>query len=348
MAKKATNGITHETIIRAVRAGQIAPVYYLMGEESYYIDNVATFIAESVLQPEERDFNLITLFGPETTTEEVVQAALAFPMGAERQVVMVKEAQALKDIDQLEPYLKNPQPSTVLILCHKNGTLDKRKAVSKLIEKSGVLYESTKLRDYQLPAWIRAYLSRKKVGIEPQAETMMAEFVGPDLNRMAGELDKLIISLPPAAEGGVASRIVTPALVAQHIGVSKEFNVFELTDALAKKDVLKVRQITNYFEKNPKQNPIQKTLPVVFKFFQNLMLAYYAPDKSREALAAWLSMNPFVCEKTIMVAMRNYSGRKVMDIIGQIRRTDARSKGVDSPATSDGDLMKELMSFILH
>lgn len=352
MAKKATNGITHETILRAVMAGEIAPIYYLMGDESYYIDRVAVFIADRVLQPEERDFNLITLFGPETDTRSVVQAALAFPMGAERQVVMVKEAQALRDIELLEPYLKNPQPSTVLICCHKNGTIDRRKGVVKLIEKTGILYESSKLRDYQLPAWIRDYLRRKKVGIEPQAETMMADFVGPDLNRMAGELDKLVLALTRSAgtdgEGSVANRIITPALVAHHIGISKEFNVFELTDALAKKDVVKVRQITNYFDKNPRQNPIQKTLPMVFKFYQNLMMAYYSPDKTPAGLASWLAVNPYVAEKTIIPAMRIYNARKVMEIIGQIRRCDARSKGVDCPATSDADLMKELMFFALH
>lgn len=350
MAKKVTNGITHETILRAVMAGQIAPVYYLMGEESYYIDRLATFISETVLKPEERDFNLITLFGPDVDTHRVVQAALAFPMGAERQVVVVKEAQALKDIEQLEAYLKQPQPSTVLIFCHKNGVIDKRKGVVKLIEKVGVLYESAKLRDYQLPAWIRDYLRRKKIGIEPQAEVMMADFVGADLNRMASELDKLIISLPTAAngEGGVSSRIITSALVASHIGVSKEFNVFELTDALSRKDVLKVRQITNFFDKNTKQYPVQKTLPVVFKFFQNLMLAFYAPEKTPAGIVSWLSMNPYVCEKTIIPAMRNYNATKVMHIIGQIRRTDARSKGIDNYGTSDSDLMKELMYFILH
>lgn len=347
MAKKTNNGITHETILRAVMAGEIAPVYYLMGEESYYIDRLATFISETLLKPEERDFNLITLFGPDVDTHSVVQAALAFPMGADRQVIVVKEAQALKDIDLLDAYLKQPQPSTVLIFCHKNGTIDKRKGVVKQIEKVGVLYESSKLRDYQLPAWIRDYLRRKKIGIEPQAEAMMAEFVGPDLNRMASELDKLVISLP-AAQGAATGRIVTAALVASHIGVSKEFNVFELTDALSRKDVLKVRQITNYFDKNPKQNPIQKTLPAVFKFFQNVMLAYYAPDKTPAGIASWLSMNPYVCEKTIIPAMRNYNATKVMHIIGQIRRTDARSKGVDNPGTSDGDLMKELMYFTLH
>lgn len=343
MAKKTGNGITHEKIINDVLAGNIKPVYYLMGEESYYIDHLAEFIVDHVLQPEERDFNMLTLFGPETDTHSVVQAALGYPMGAERQVVMVREAQGLKDIDLLEAYLKNPQPTTVLIFCHKNGTIDRRKSgVVKALESVGVLYESEKLREYKLPEWIRNYLRRKKLGIEPQAEVMLAEYIGADLNRIASELDKLILSLP---EG---QRVVTVDLVATHIGISKEFNVFELVDALANKNILKVRQITNYFDKNPKQNPIQNTLPMVFGFFQNLMLAYYAPEKSPSALASWLSMNPYRCEKTIIPAMRNYSGRKVMDIIGQIRRTDARSKGVDSPATSNSDLMKELMFFILH
>lgn len=352
MAKKATNGITHETILRAVMAGQIAPVYYLMGEESYYIDRVASFIADSVLKPEERDFNLITLFGPDTDTHTVVQAALGFPMGAEKQVVMVKEAQALRDIEKLEPYLKQPQLSTVLIFCHKNGTIDRRKAVVRLIEKEGVLYESAKLREYQLPTWIRDYLRRKKVGIEPQAEAMLADHIGPDLNRMASELDKLLLSLPqpssPQESAPVSARIVTAALVVDHIGMSKEFNTFELTDALATKDVLKVRKITNYFDKNPKQNPIQKTLPMVFKFFQELMMAYYSPDKTPQGIASWIGMNPYRCEKTIIPAMRIYGATKVMYIIGQIRRTDARSKGVDSTGVSDSDLLKELMFYILH
>ena len=342
MAKKQTNGVTPETIVRDVRAGVIKPVYYLMGEESYYIDKLAAFLTDSILKPEERDFNLLTLFGPETDTPTIVQAALGYPLGAERQIVMVKEAQALKDIEVLEDYLKTPQPQTVLIFCHKNGTIDGRKAVGKLIDKVGVLYESAKLRENLLPGWIRNYLRRKHVDIEPQAEVMLTEFIGSDLNRMAGELDKLTLSLSKE------QRFVTARSVAEHIGMSKDFNAFELTDALAAKNVLKVRQITNYFDKNPRQNPIQKTLPVVFRFFQNLMLAYYAPDKTPAGLASWLSMHPYVCEKTILPAMRIYSGKKVMEIIGQIRRTDARSKGVDSPATSDSDLMKELMFFILH
>lgn len=353
MAKKTAVGPTHEAIIRDVRAGKIAPVYYLMGEESYYIDKLSDFLVDSLLQPEERDFNLLTFFegdqertrGEATRTidfKTVCQAAMGFPMGAQRLVVLVKEAQKLKNVEALEEYMKQPQPTTVLIVCHKYGVLDRRKAVAKLIEKNGVLYESSKLRDYQLPAWIRDYCARKRQAVDTRAAEMLAEFVGGDLHRLSGELDKLLISLP---QGGGT---ITPDLVAHHIGVSKEFNIFELTDALGRKDVVKVHQIANYFEKNPKQNPIQMTLPVLFRYFSQLMLAYYAPEKTKGGIAAWVNVSEWQAERNIMPAMRMYSGRKVMDIIGAIRRTDARSKGVDNPSIPPGDLMKELLTFILH
>lgn len=342
MAKKATNSVTHESIVREVRAGNVAPVYYLMGEESYYIDRLSDFLVETLLRPEERDFNLITLFGPDTDATSVAHVAMGFPMGAERLVVLVKEAQALKNLEQLEPYLKQPQASTTLIFCHKNGSIDRRKAIVKHLEKSGVLFESARLRDYQLPAWITSYLRRKQLAIEPPAAEMMAEYVGSDLNRMAGELDKLVLAL--TAE----QQIIDTTLVSSHIGVSKEYNIFELTDALGKKDVQKVNQIANYFDKNPKANPIQMVLPFLFRYFSNLMLAYYAPDKSTRGIATWIGASEWQVEKNVLPAMKIYTGRKVMEIIGQIRRTDARSKGVDNPSISSGDLMKELLFFILH
>ena len=250
MAKKATNGITHETIIRDIQAGNIAPVYYLMGEEPYYIERLAAFISESVVKPEERDFNLTTVYGTDVSMTDIVQAALSFPMGEGKQVVMVKDAQKLTDLEPLAEYLKHPQPLTVLIFCHQNGTIDRRKAgVVKLLESTGVIYESVKLRDYQMPQWIRNYVKRNKAEIEPQAESMLTEYVGNDLNRMAGEIDKLLILLPQN------QRKITSELVAKHIGISKEYNIFELIDAFAQKNVLKVMTILKYFDKNNKQHP---------------------------------------------------------------------------------------------
>ena len=341
MAKKNPTGATYETIVADVRAGNIAPVYYLMGDESYYIDHVADFLLDSLLRPEERDFNLITLFGAETDATSVVQAAMGFPMGSERMVVMVKEAQNLKDLAPLEAYLKQPQSTSVLILCHKNGALERRQCVVKLLEKHGVLMESAKLRDYQLATWVKNYVQRKKATIEPQAAEMLADFVGADLSRLSGEIDKLLLSAKLST--------ITLGLVQEHIGVSKEFNIFELLDALSKKDVVKVNRIANYFDKNQKKNPIQMVLPALFRFFSQLMLAYYTPGtKSPREVAAWVGVSDWQAERNILPAMRLYSGRKVMDIIGQIRHTDARSKGVDNPAIESGDLMKELLFFILH
>ena len=340
-AKKKT-GITHEEIVLSIRARQIKPIYYLMGEESYYIDKLSEYIVDELLKPEERDFNLITLFGPDTDIDTVINCAKGFPMGAERLLVVVKEAQALQNIDRLEFYLKQVQPSTVLIFCHKNGALDRRKKIAGMIEKCGVLYESKKLYERELPTFIRNYLRKKKLGVDPAAAVMLAEYVGSDLNRMVGELDKLCI----AVAGN--EKIITPELIERNISVSKEFNIFELQDALAQKDVLRVNKIVNYFDKNPKANPIQKILPSLFKFFSNLMLAYYSPDKSEGGIANWLGMTDWQVRRNVMPAMQKYSGVKVMHIIGEIRRTDARSKGVGNPSISGGDLMKELFFFILH
>ena len=339
---KKKTGVTHEEIIRDIRAGNIKPIYYLMGEESYYIDRLADFLVAAVLKPEERDFNLITLFGADTDIDTVINSAKGYPMGAQRLVVWVKEAQNLQDIERLEFYLKQVQPSTVLIFCHKNGSLDRRKKIVGLIEKHGVLFESKKMYDSQLPTFVRDYLKRKRLGVDPAAAAMIAEYVGSDLNRMAGELDKISIAIPPG------EKIVTPDLVERNIGISKDFNIFELQDALAQKDVLKVNRIANYFDKNPKANPIQKILPTLFKFFSNLMLAYYSPDKSERGIAAWLGMTDWQARRNVLPAMQKYSGVKVMKIIGEIRRTDARSKGVGNPSIGNGDLMKELFFFILH
>ncbi len=341
-AAKKSVATTYEDIVRDVRAGNLKPVYCLMGEESYYIDRVADFIVDTLLKPEERDFNLLTFFGADTDADAVINAAKGYPMGAARQVVVVREAQSLSHIDRLEFYLSQPQPSTVLIICYKNGSLDRRKKLASLIEKQGVLFESKKLRDNQLPTFVRDYLKRKQLAIEPAAAEMMAEYVGSDLNRMAGELEKLVIALPKGA------KTVTADLVERNIGISKEFNIFELQDALAQKDILKVNRIANYFDKNPKANPVQKTLPALFKFFSNLMLSYYAPDKSERGIAAWLGMTEWQVRKNVLPAKERYSGVKVMKIIEAIRQTDARSKGVGNPGISNGELMKELFYFILH
>lgn len=340
--KKKTPGITYEQIVRDVRAGNIKPVYFLMGEESYYIDRVAEFIVNFLLIPEEQDFSLVTLFGLDTDVDAIMTAARSYPMGAKYNVIWVKEAQNLKHLDRLELYFRQVMPTTVLIFSYKNGNIDRRMKVASLISKEGVLFESKKLYDSQLPVFVRDYLKRRRVGIEPEASEMLAAFVGSDLNRLASEMDKLIVSLPDN------EKVVTTQMVRQNIGVTRNFNVFELLDALGAKDALKVFSIAKYFDSNPKENPIQMILPSLFKYFSNLMLAYYSPDKSERGLAAWLGLTEWQVRKNVMPPMKVYSGVKVMNIISEIRHTDARSKGVENPATSNGDLMKELLFFILN
>jgi len=313
-----------------------------MGEESYYIDRIADFLVSSLLKPEERDFNLLTFFGAETDIDTVINAAKGFPMGAQHVVVVVKEAQRLTKLERMEYYFKQMQPSTVLVFCYMGGTIDRRTKVAGLIEKNGVLFESKKLRDNQLPAFVTTYLRRHRVAIAPAAAQMMADYVGSDLNRMAGELDKICLSLPKD------NATVTPEVVERYVGVSKDFNVFELQDAIGRKDVFKVMQIVNYFDKNPKTNSIQKVLPFLFKYFSNVMLAYYAPDKTPRGIAAWIGQTDWQVQRNVLPAMRNYTGVKVMNIIGELRRTDARSKGIDNPNTPPGELMRELFYFILH
>ena len=334
--------MAYEDIVRDVRDGRFVPVYYLMGEESYYIDRISDYIVDRALKEEEKDFNLTVLYGTDTDVQTVINAAKRYPMMAERQVVLVREAQSLANKEMLSFYLEKPQPSTILILCHKHGVLDRRKKLAADIRKAGVLYESKKLYDNQLPAFVVNYMKRKGVGIESDAALILSEYVGSDLNRMAGELDKLVLAL-----NGNGNR-VTSAFIEKHIGISKDFNNYELLNALVQRDVLKANRIIKYFNSNPRNYPIQVTTSVLFNFFSNLMLAYYAPQKTEEGIADWLEQTRWQVSRNVIPAMKTFSGVKVMQIIAELRKTDAKSKGVDNPNTSDGELLKQLIYFILH
>ncbi len=333
---------TYEEIARDLKNRVYKPVYYLMGEESYYIDKISEYIMQSVLTEEEKEFNLTVLYGADTDVTTIINAAKRYPMMAERQVVVVKEAQNVKRMEDLSFYLQKPLQSTILVLCHKHGVIDRRKKLAAEIEKAGVLFESKKIKEAQLAGFISSYLKRKQVEIEPKAAEMMAEFVGTDLSRLAGELEKLVITLPQGI------RRVTPEQIERNIGISKDYNNFELRSALVAKDILKANRIIKYFEENSKTNPLQMTLSVLFGFFSNLMLAYYAPEKSEQGIAAQLGLKSPWQAREYMAAMRVYNGVKVMQIIGEIRYCDARSKGVDNSSLTDGDLLRELIYRILH
>ena len=337
------SSITFEDIMRRIEQRQYAPVYILMGDESYYIDQIADAIANSVLKPEEQDFNQTILFGADVTAAQVVDIAKGYPMMSSHRVVIVKEAQNVKSLDALEKYLVNPMPKTILVWCHKNGLIDKRKKVVAKAESVGIVFESKKKRDYELNTFINKYLKAKNVQIDAKSSDMIAEHVGADLSRLVSELDKIILSLDDK------NRIITPEMVEQKIGISKEFNTFELRSAIINKDVYKANLIINYFEKNPKSGSIYAFLPLLFSYFQNLMIAYYAPNRSNEAdVARFLELKSSWAAKDYILGMRNYSGVKAMQIIEKIREVDAKSKGLDNPNTSADELMKELLFFILH
>ncbi len=335
--------VTYESLMGELTDGKYRPVYYLHGEESYYIDKISDYIAEHALAPEERDFNQTVLFGSDVTASQVADAARRYPMMARRQVVIVKEAQNIKNTEALEKYMKKPLESTVLVMCHKNGKIDGRKReYVKAIQQAGILWESAKLRERDLPAFIEKYLAKKNVSIDPKSTQLIADAIGADLSRLTSELDKVMLSLPEQ------DRRVTPQVVEDQIGVSKDFNGFEFRDAIVNRNIFKANQIMNYFDKNPKAGSIYSFLPLVYNYFQNLMLAYYAPKKTQEGVAEWLEFRTPWQAKDYMTGMRNFSGMKVMQIIGKIREIDAKSKGLDNPNTPPGELMKELVFFILH
>ena len=334
--------ITCDDILKELRAKQYRPVYYLMGEEPYYIDLIADYITDNILTETEKEFNLTVVYGADVDIATVINAAKRYPMMSEHQVLVVKEAQNIRNMEELSYYLQKPLLSTILVICHKHGVLDRRKKLAAEIEKTGVLFESKKVKDAQLPAFITSYMKRKGIDVEPKATAMLADFVGPDLSRLTGELEKLIITLPKGHTR------VTPEQIEKNIGISKDYNNFELRSALVEKDVLKANKIIKYFEENPKTNPIQMTLSLLFGFFSNLMLAYYAPEKSEQGIANMLGLRTPWQAKDYLAAMRRYNGVKTMQIIGEIRYADAKSKGVGNPSLSDGDILRELVFKILH
>ena len=336
-------GPTFQSIIHDLKSRKFLPIYVLMGDESYYIDQISDYVATHVLSPEERDFNQTVCFGSDVNAIQVTDMARRYPMMSEYQVIIVKEAQNIRSLDALEKYLKNPVKSTILVWCHKNGKIDARKKVVGLAQTVGVVFESQKLRDYQLPEFIQNYLKQKKVSIDPKSCQMIADHIGADLNRLTSELDKVLISLPSD------NLRVTPEIVEEQIGVSKDFNAFELRNAIVQRDVFKANQIIKYFDNNPKAGSLYSFLPLLFSYFQNLMIAYYAPQKNTEqGIATALDLRSSWGAKDFLIGLKNYSARKTMEIISKIRDTDAKSKGLDNSNTGVGDLMKELIFFILH
>ena len=323
-------------IINDLKAGIIKPIYFLMGEEPYYIDKLTEYIENNILSEDEKGFNQTVIYGRDTTIEDIVSNAKRYPMMAERQVVVVREAQELsRTIDKLESYAENPQPTTVLVVAYKYKTLDKRKKLVKLIAKNGVLFESKKLYENQVGTWIQRLLQGRGYAIEPKANAMLVEFLGNDLSRISNELDKLQIILPKG-------HTITPKDIEYNIGFSKDFNVFELQNAIGSKDQLKAYKIAQYFADNPKDNPLVVTVSLVFGFFVKILKYHGLKDKDPRAAAPVLGVNSFFM-KDYEIALRNYPMKKVSIIVASLREIDVKSKGVGANSLSNHDLLKEML-----
>ena len=330
------------SIIADIKKGNIKPIYFLMGDEPYYIDKISNFIENNILSEEERGFNQMLIYGRDASIDDIVSNAKRFPMMAERQVIIVKEAQDLsRTIENLVSYVENPQPTTVLVFCYKYKKLDARKKLAKTIKKTGnVLFESKKLYDNQVVDWIKKYLSAKNYNIEPKAVMMLVEFLGVDLSKISNELNKLMIVLSN-------DKVISPLDIETNIGISKDYNNFELRKAISTKQIVKANTIINYFKKNDKVNPIVVTIALLNDLFTKLLLFHGLKDKSQNNVARKLGVNPFFV-KEYFDAAKNYPMRKVSQIISMLHEADMKSKGVGASLMAKDDILKELLFKIMH
>lgn len=329
-----------DAIIKELKNKIYKPIYFLHGEEPYFIDLITNYIADNVLDDSEKAFNMTVVYGKDSVVEDIDSAAKRFPMMANHQVIIVKEAQDLKKIDNLVYYAQNPLKSTILVINYKYKKLAKNKKLYKALDKSGVIFESKKLYDNQIPAWINNYLKERNFTINPKASMLLTEFLGNDLSKVANELEKLTITLAKGSE-------ITAEHIEENIGFSKDFNNFELQNAVIDRNILKANRIINHFGKNQKDNPIILTIISLFFYFSKVLTFHYLKDKSRNNAASVLRVNPFFV-KDYEISAKKYSKAKVISIISILREYDMKSKGVDNATTPPGDLLKEMIFKILH
>ena len=356
---------TYKEIITDLKRKIYKPVYFLCGEEPYFIDKLSEFIEQNILSEDEREFNQSVLYGKETTMDEILGAAKRFPMMSEYQVIIVKEAQNLKefssrggskdgdDDDEVKEdvkatgsqatlinYLENPQPSTILVFCHKYKKPDKRQKLGKLLVKNAVYFESDKIADYKMAEHIAGMLKEMKLNADERVPHLLAEYLGTDLGKIVNELEKLSINIPAGTQ-------ITMQHIQDNIGISKDYNVFELQDALGKKDILRANKIINYFNSNPKEHFISMTLGFLYGYFLKLMMVHFSQDKSKFGISKTLGVPPFVAEGYER-ASKNYSTAKLKAIFGYLREADLRSKGIDNAGTDHTELQRELIFKIMH
>ena len=328
-------------IIADIKNKVYSPIYFLEGEEPYFLDLISDYILENVLSEDEKGFNQSILYGKDLSIDTIMTTAKRFPMMAERQVVVIREAQNIRNIEDLSAYAEKPMKSTILVINHKYKTIDKRKKLYKAVQKNGVYFESKPLYDNQIPAWISKYLKGKNLGIDQRAAQMIADFIGSDLQRIVNELEKVCISLVPGTS-------IMPDDVERNIGISKEFNIFELQNSLGNRDILKANRIINFFIDNEKNNPLTVILGNLLNYFRKLLVYHSIENKSDRSLVAQkLGVNPFFINDYVN-ASKNYSLDKAIKIIAIMRECDLRSKGARGGSTTNGDILRELTFKILH
>jgi DNA polymerase-3 subunit delta len=332
--------LKYEEIIRDLKNKVYHPVYLLCGEEEYFIDMISDYIEDHVLEESEKEFNQSVLYGMETDVQALIAEAKRYPMMASYNVVIVKEAQNLKKIEELASYAKNPSKTTILVLNHKHKKADGRSALTKAVKKDGVYFESKSLYENQVPEWIDSYIKNKGMAITPKAKQLLVEFLGTDLSKIANELNKLVLSLEKGSE-------IDPLTIEKNIGISKDYNVFELNNALGMRDVVRANKIINHFGKNSKEHPMPMLLPMIYRYFSQVLLYHTVANADRNKIAATLGINPFFVKDYVQAA-KNYPVKKVARIISALRDVDVRSKGVGGTDIEDQELMKELIYKIIH
>jgi DNA polymerase-3 subunit delta len=333
-------------ILTDLKAKKYSPVYFLQGEETYFIDVISDYIEAKVLSDSEKGFNQVVVYGKDATMATILTHARRFPMMAERQVVIVKEAQDIQDLGKeiggklLLDYLKNAVPSTVLVFAHKNKSLDKRKELGKKIDQLAVTINTKKLYDNQLPEFVADYAREKKLIIEDRAIQALCEYVGNDLHRLTNEIDKLMIAIK-SGEG------ITLEQVMNQVGVSKEYNIFELQKAIINRDTLLANKIVNYFESNTKKNPMIPVVAYLFSFFSKLLAGSVATDKSDKGLVSVLKISPYAA-RDYSLALRQYPTQKIIWNISYLKDADLKLKGVNSGSETDGQIFRELVYKLMN
>ena len=333
--------MTYLQIIKEIKAKKYAPIYLLHGSESYYIDKISKYIEDNVLTEGEKSFNQMIMYGKDTDHKTLIDTCSRYPMMASHQVVILKEAQEMKTLKELLPYIERPVHTTILVICFKHKKFDGRTKFGKLVKQKALVFESKKLYDNQIPDWIQSYLKDKKLSISPSAAALVAEYLGENLSKVSNELDKLAINLAPGTE-------VNEKHIQEQIGISKEYNVFELQKALGTKNVVKSNRIINYFISNPKKNPLVVVVGTLFNFFSKVYLTHFLKNSSEREMMEKLGVRHAFFLKDYKLAARNYPYQQSQNVISILKEYDLKSKGVDRVNATEGDLMKEMIFKILH